>query len=769
MIIFYALSLLIGTILFAQRSTLYLTSIEWLGVFIIIFFCIWFYRKYRHAVIISAFVLLGFLWSNLYSYHNITSRVMPKYLDKETSITGVISSLVGKSEHKSGFLFDTDKPFSARLKLNWYGENIPILEPGDRWQLNVKLKANNGFQNEVGFDYETWLFLNKIDATGYVRSVKHSEQNYYLGASNQQILTQIRGKMQNILTPYLELLDYGGIIYALISGHRARIKKEHWQTFIKTNTTHLSVVSGLHIGLISGFMFLLASMLYRLCHQCCLKIPAPIFASYVGLVSALIYALIAGFSIATQRAFVMAAVVFISIIFRKHYGIWQLYAIALITVLVINPLSTLAVGFWLSFIAVALILYGIRRYQNRHKYVRTANIQLLISVVMMPLIFWFFSAGSLISFISNFVAIPVISLITTPISLLGAFFAVAHLEILAKGLFFIANQSLIYLYIVLDFLEDFHLFGLNHYYHYYIKSFPQLLLMFVFALILFLPQGLKLRRFGFLLFLPFITSANQILLPTGAFVASILDSGQGLAIVVRTQNHSLVFDTGFKTHSGFNISDSVIIPYLHKYGRTHLDKVIISHNNYDHIGGLEALQNGIKINELITSGKTKIEQANICRKGDSWNWDGVSFSFLHPDKIKLFRGENNNSCVLKIDNGKYSILLTGDIEKQAEKYLLKNQKEMLKSDVLLVAHHGSKTSSTDEFIEAASPSIAVISSGYRNRFHHPENEVVKRYKARSIKILNTQCDGQINLKIARNLTISTQRKINQRFWLRTCS
>ena len=768
MIIFYALSFLIGSVLFVQKSTLYLTSIEWLTIFAVTFFCIWFYRKYRRAVTVCAFILLGFLWSNLYSYHNIASKVTPEYLDKEVIVTGVISSLVRKYEYKSSFLFDTDKPFSSRLKLNWYGEEVPILESGGRWQLNVKLKANNGFQNEVGFDYETWLFLNKIDATGYVRSTKHSEKNRYLGASNQQILTQVRGRIQSILAPYLDLLDYGGVIYALISGHRAHIKKEHFQTFIKTNTTHLSVVSGLHIGLISGFMFLLASMLYRLCHQCCLKMPAPIFASYVGLVSALTYALIAGFSIATQRAFIMAAVVFISIILKKHYDIWQLYAVALIAVLIINPLSTLAVGFWLSFIAVALILYGIRRYQNHHKYMQTIHIQLLISIVMMPLLFWFFGAGSFISFISNFVAIPVFSLVTTPLSLLGAFFAVVHLEMLAKGVFFIANQSLAYLYVVLDFLVDFHLFEFNHYHRYYIKSLPQLLLMLILALVLFLPSGLKLRRFGFLLFLPLITVAHQTL-PTGAFIATILDSGQGLAIVVRTRNHSLVFDSGLKTRSGFNIGDTIIIPYLYNNGYSHLDKVVISHDNQDHVGGLEALQNGIKINEIITSDKSKIKQANICRKGDSWLWDDVLFSFLHPDKIKLFRGKNNNSCVLKIDNGKYSILLTGDIEKQAEKYLLENQKEMLKSDILLVAHHGSNTSSTDEFIEAVSPSIAVISSGYRNRFHHPRKEVVKRYKARSIKILNTKCDGQIDLKVAENLKVSTWRKNNRRFWLRTCS
>jgi Predicted membrane metal-binding protein len=246
-------------------------------------------------------------------------------------------------------------PFKARLKLSWYGNNHSKLNTGDTWQLLVKLKRNNGYQNLGGFDYEKWLFYKQIDATGYVKS---SESNQLLVQNQSPSIDQLRQDIRSFLRPSLKDLSFGGVINALIIGDRSFITEHHWKLFQSTNTTHLSVISGLHIGLISGLVFLLATFIWRQCNLCSVRIPAKIVGSYFGIISALVYALIAGFSIPTGRAFIMASVVFISIILRRHHNVWQLYGIALLLTLVTNPASVFSVGFWLSFYVVAIIIYG---------------------------------------------------------------------------------------------------------------------------------------------------------------------------------------------------------------------------------------------------------------------------------------------------------------------------------------------------------------------------------------------------------------------------
>ena len=383
--IFYAISFLIGIVIFSEKNSLFLTNLEIIiGYFIIIvlifiitkittitrenysqkneYFVV---KKYKITATLLFFFILGFLWNYIYSYNVLVSKVEKKYLDKPIVVVGTVVSLVTVKNSKTNFLLQTTSPFDAKLKLNWYHKNtkIPNIKTGDIWQLRVKLKENNGLKNKAGFDYERALFLNAIDATGYVRIsndlTSSSSYNKFLRHDNNHILAQIRQKIKFILLPFLNDLNTGGIIYALISGQRTDIKDEQWQKFQKTNTSHLTVVSGLHIGIIGGIMFYLALIIYKLCTKCCLRMPAQIFASYIGIISTLFYALLAGFSVSTQRAFIMASIVFLSIILRKKFLTWHLYSYALFAVLLINPLSVLSIGFWLSFIAVALILYGI--------------------------------------------------------------------------------------------------------------------------------------------------------------------------------------------------------------------------------------------------------------------------------------------------------------------------------------------------------------------------------------------------------------------------
>jgi len=757
----FALNFLLGISVFSFKNTLEISNSEW-GVIVGVFLAILaLFIRHKLLALNGLIFLLGFAWMSWFSTQNLNTHVDDIYLNKPILVSGVISDLPEISSDKTKFIFSTYSPFKSQLKLSWYGKNRPDIHTGDAWQLQLKLKRNNGYQNLGGFDYEQWLFYKKIDATGYVRSSKY---NRLVQEKKSNSIDQFRQNLRYSLQPFLQSLDFGGVINALIIGDRSFIKESHWLLFMNTNTTHLSVISGLHIGLISGFVFLLAQFFWRRCQYCCKRIPAQVLAAYFGLLSAFLYALIAGFSIPTSRAFIMAGVVFMSLILRRHHNIWQLYGLALILVLAINPLSIFSIGFWLSFYVVGIIIYGVKQHQDKSWLFRLFYIQLLISVATLPLISWFFASGSLFSPIANIVAIPVFSFIVTPLSLIGALLSLSGLSYLAEITFEVANQALIGLSYFLALLQQ---FDFNQWHYTQTQAID--LILFVLAVFIVLsPRGLKLRLLSIpMLALMFFSPQPKIIKNTAA--VTILDVGQGLSHVVQTQNHTLLFDTGAHYPSGFNLGESVISPFLKAKHINTLDKVIISHADNDHIGGLSDILQTFTVKDILTSTPEKIIRASTrCYAGQKWLWDGVLFEILNPIQNTQFKG-NNASCVLKISTKKYSILLSADIEKKAEKQLVKSQLEKLNSDILISPHHGSKTSSTQIFLDAVSPSTVIVSSGYKNRFNHPAQQIVDRYKANNIKMITSNCAGQISIVLGDKINITEYRKNYARYYMRQCS
>jgi len=756
----YALNFLLGIVVFSLKNTTQITSFEW-GLFLVLilsFFAL--FKRHKPLSFNIAVFLLGFAWMSLFSNQIINAQVPNIHLNKPLLVQGKISQLPEQTHKKTKFIFEAQTPFKGRLKLSWYGTNYPPLKTGDTWQLLVKLKRNNGYQNLGGFDYEKWLFYKQINATGYVRS---SDSNHRLEENQTLSIDQLRQETRRSLRVFLKDLNFGGVINALIIGDRSFITDSHWELFQSTNTTHLSVISGLHIGLISGLVFLLTAFIWKRCAPCTLRIPAQVMGSYFGILSALLYALIAGFSIPTGRAFIMASVVFISIILRRHHNVWQLYGIALLLTLMVNPVSIFSVGFWLSFYVVAVIIYGAGQHRDKSWIYRLIYIQLLITLSTIPLIAWFFNTGSILSPIANLVAIPVFSFITTPLSLIGALFALSNLTYLAEISFEISSQSLIALSYLLDYLKNFS-FNLWH----YTQSSSVDLILFISAIfIAILPKELKLRRLSLLILVLTLFSPTPKLSNNSALI-TVLDIGQGLSTLVQTRNHILLFDTGAAYPSGFNMGNSVINPYLKTKQIKYLDKIIISHGDNDHIGGLKSVLGEFNALEILTSVPDKITQTALrCNSGQTWQWDGVLFEILNPSENANFKG-NNASCVLKVSTRKYSILLTGDIEKKAEKYLVKTHKNKLDSTIMLSPHHGSKTSSTTAFLNAVSPDIIIISSGFKNRFNHPAKTITDRYNDHNIQSINTNCAGQIEIGLADEITISKYRKKHQRFYMRQC-
>ncbi|MDC9726550.1 MAG: DNA internalization-related competence protein ComEC/Rec2 [Candidatus Thioglobus sp.] len=757
--LFFALNFLFGILLFSVKNTLVFSSTE-IGTFLALLLVVLLtFRRQKSLAINLLFFIAGFSWMGLFSTQLLNNGIDEKHFNTPIMVTGTIADLPQEKPEKTQFTFNVSKPYQGKIKLTWYGQPPSQLKSGDQWQLLIKIKHNNGYQNEGGFDYEQWLFYQQFDATGYV---KRNDNNQLLVSDKATSINTLRQYIREHLSEYLSTLEFSGVINALIIGDRSLISSDQWEMFKQTNTTHLSVISGLHIGLISGFVFLLVSFLWRHCYRCSLTIPASVIGAYFGLISALVYALIAGFSIPTQRAFIMAGVVFLSVIFRRSHNIWQLYGLALLLVLISNPLSVFSIGFWLSFYVVGVIVYGVKQHQDKHWLFRLLYIQLLISIATLPLIAWFFSSGSLLSPIANLVAIPVFSFVTTPFSLLGAIFSFAQLETLSQFIFSIANLSLVYLSILLNNLQSFE-FNLWHYTP--ASSFSLLWLIFA-VFIALLPKSLKLRKLAYLILLLIWLQPSKPL-ATGEVMVTTLDVGQGLSQVIRTKNHVLIFDTGAHYRSGFNMGEAVILPYLRTKRINNIDSIIISHGDNDHIGGLDSLQEKLSIDQILSSVTDQITHANVkdCNSAPPWQWDGVNFKMLNL--AHNFTG-NNASCVLKISNAHFSVLLTGDIEKTAERHLINIWGSELQSDVLISPHHGSKTSSSELFLSTVKPAKVIISSGYKNRFNHPATKIIKRYQQHNIEPINTACAGQIDLKLSDQLSVKRYRKVNQRYYWRQC-
>lgn len=764
----YAISFLFGIGVFSLKNTPQINLIEWVVIFTLLLTIFTTFKHYKSFCLSLSIMLLGFAWMGFASTQVIDSKIQDNYLNKPIVVKGEIVELPKINTQGTQFIFKATTPFEGRLKLSWYSNTnnkskanqMPNLHVGDTWQLRLKLKQNNGYQNLGSFNYERWLFYKRINATGYVRN---SNDNQRINTKTFSI-NQLRQTIRDSLLDVLEKKEFGGVINALIIGDRSLIPDKQWSLFKSTNTTHLSVISGLHIGLISGLVFFLIQFLWRRCSRLTLIAPAQVIGAYFGFVSAFLYALIAGFSIPTTRAFIMASVVFISIILRRHHNIWQLYAVALLLVLINDPLSIFSVGFWLSFYVVAIIIYGAKQQQEKSWLYRLIYIQILVSFASVPLTIWFFSSVSLLSPIANLIAIPIFSFITIPLSLIGALWFFGDFIDLSEISFSIANWSLLQLSTVLEQLQ---MLNFNQW-HYTQTSWIDLVVFVLLVLIAIAPKALKLRYLS-LLGLALMLFAPQASMDNNSMRMTVLDVGQGLASVIQTKNHTLLFDTGAQYSSGFNLGQSVVTPYLRAKGIQYLDKLIISHGDNDHMGGLDSILENFTVSEILASTPEKIKTKTLaCQAGQHWQWDGVRFEILNPDKNTNFKN-NNTSCVLKISNNKHSILFTGDIEREAEHHLVKNYKEKLKSIIMIAPHHGSKTSSTQAFLEAISPSFIVVSSGFKNRFQHPAKSVIQRYQDNNIKILNTACSGEIEFFLDDVVNIKEYRKTFARYYMRQCN
>jgi ComEC/Rec2-related protein len=450
------------------------------------------------------------------------------------------------------------------------------------------------------------------------------------------------------------------------------------------------VISGSHIGLIAGLFYFLVLKLWAWTGW--LKQSPHRVAAVSALLVAIFYSGLAGFSVPTQRSVVMLAIAMAAIILQRNSRPFNTLSIALFAVLIFDPLAVLAAGFWLSFLAVSLIVYAVSERLGKLGHIWGAiKIHWVTSLGLSPLLLLFFQQVSFIAPLANLVAVPIISLLVVPLSLLAVIVLFIS-PTLADKLFYCVDIVLQGLWWLLAYLAEIPLASINH----APPSYWALLFAVPGVLVLLAPVGIPARWLGLAMFLPLVfTDAKRPEL--GDIDMTLLDVGQGLSAVVQTAHHVLVYDTGAKFSEQSDMGQSVLLPFLRTQGITKIDSLIISHGDNDHIGGAMSLMHGMETEKVVTSVPQQLsEYAPIeCTAGQTWRWDEVEFTMLGPQQV--FASDNDNSCVLKIQSKHGAVLLTGDIEAAAESRLVETYGEALKADVLVAPHHGSKTSSTIGF------------------------------------------------------------------------
>jgi competence protein ComEC len=572
-----------------------------------------------------------------------------------------------------------------------------------------------------------------------------------------------RSRIQNALPGRPE----SGVLAALAIGDQQAIGAAQWAVFTRTGVNHLMSISGLHITMVSGLVF--GAVLwgwrriggaYRY-FDALRRVPAQKAAAAAGLVAALLYALISGFGVPAQRTVYMLACVALALLAGRAGAPSAVLACAAVAVLALDPWAILAPGFWLSFGAVALILYiEVGRLARPGWLLGWTRVQWAVTLGLAPIAIAVFQQVSLVSPLANAVAIPVVSLAVVPLTLVGLLLPTDALLQLAGKLMSWCEALLVYLSAVPDAVWVQH-------------APPRWALPVAAAGVLWLlaPRGFPARWLGLAGFVPLLLVGRTAPAPGEAWV-DVLDVGQGLAVVVRTADHALLYDAGPAFSRDADSGSRIVVPHLRASGVERLDGFVVTHDDIDHTGGMRSVLEALPVGWVASSLATQDPRltgtrTRRCEAGERWQWDGVVFAVLHPQAADYNRpggNDNDRSCVLRIETAGASLLLTGDIERGAERALIEHLGLALRSDVLVAPHHGSNTSSTDEFLAQVQPRLALFTVGYRNRFGHPAPEVVARYARQGIETYRSDADGALLLRLGTAHELAAWRRERPRYW-----
>lgn len=710
---------------------------------------------------------LGFSWALLTAHYRIY-HTLPRVLEGQILIaTGVVTSMPMYYPHQLRFDFLikelTSKtaihyPLRVRLSSYRYRSSTRLsIKKGDVWQFAIRLKRPRAFWSEGSFDYEAALFQQNIQATGYI--INRIPAHLIKASSVYYFIDHLRESLTHNIQKTLKNYPLKGLISALSTGVRYEITDAQWQVMRKTGTNHLFAISGLHLTFIVGIIYFLTRFFWCRIPNAALVFPASQVAALLTGLFAIVYAVLSGFALPIQRALFMLLVFLWVSLLRRNLSLGYTFHCALLIILVYAPFSILSASFWLSFTAVAFILYSALGRLKAKGWRTWGRTQWSVGCGLIPISLLFFHQISWISFVANIIAIPLIGFIILPLALLGNF---TMLLLPSRGaiVLVLTERLLELLWQLLSYLSTLQWAQ----YTTFITT-PWILVSSMLGLLLLLaPQGFPARFLSVIYLLPlFFWKSDGP--KNGEVWFSLLDVGQGLATVIRTQHHTLIYDTG--PNRTFDAGSVVLLPYLQKMGIQKLDMLMVSHGDNDHIGGAYSLLEQMPVAHIVSSIPKKFlpRQAEFCHK-KTWQWDKVNFEVMYPTSNTIYLG-NDSSCVLKVSSGQYSILLVGDIEAMAENYLINHMSDRLASTILVVPHHGSKTSSSITFLNKVQPSFALFSTGYRNQFKFPHSIVLKRYQRLHSILYDTAVDGTIAIKLNpnfNNIQVETYRQRFHRFW-----
>ncbi|QKJ67052.1 DNA internalization-related competence protein ComEC/Rec2 [Deefgea piscis] len=722
-----------------------------------LWFCLKRFNQHRALQWLVLLVLafsLGFAWATWRAQIRMAQRIPVDLVGQTVWMSGFIADLPQESRYGPRFIFTPD----ADPKRAWAVDRIQVnakggpFGAGERWRLQLKLKPIHGVVNAAGFDLEAWFLQQNIAA---IASMKSAER--LAGFSAQAAVLRIRAALRQRIEHALQDAPYQGVIVALTIGDQAGIPKPQWQRFALTGITHLISISGLHITMLAamGMAFVLYG--WRRSAYLTQRLAAQRAALIAGVLIALMYSVLAGMSVPTQRTVLMLLVSACCLWRARPMAISAIWASALAVVVLFDPFAVLSVGFWLSFLAVAYLLWmGANRIGRKPAWRLWLSTQWAATLASLPILVLVFGQVPLLSPLANALAIPLVSVLITPLALLGLLDPTGTLLRWAEGLFAILDRGL-------QWILTWPWPALE------ISSPPMGILpvaMLGVALLL-LPRGIPARWLGWLMLLP-LFFMPQPKLDDGQFKLQVLDVDQGLSVLVQTRQHALLFDTGREANA-----ERVILPVLRQAGITRLDTLLLSHNDNDHIGGAPILLGqgdrlafpmGLILHSLpedlpILSSKVAKQR---CQTGQRWRWDGVDFEvlWLHPNYAA--NNDNARGCVLRIHNRWHSALIPADISRLEEGELL--AAGLTSTEIVIAPHHGSKSASSDAFIQALQPQYAVFSAGFMNQFRHPHPDVQQRYAAAGARLLRTDQSGSLQFTVGELIKLQEQRAIAPRYW-----
>ena len=720
-------------------------------------------RQIIHAQLDSkSFVIQGFI------------DELPRVSDKSVQFGfQVMHWETAYSKHKQDI---SDEHFPRRISL-LYPSKVSDQEfkPGQYWELRVKLKQIHGLKNPHGFDVEEWMYIQNYDAQGVIqkggtRLLESKHQDFK--TTFELLRFYIRQKIQNSLG---KDAPYAGVISALVIGDQQMIHADDWKVFAQTGIGHLISISGLHVTMLAGFGAWLNLMLVKQTRLIYWQ-PAQYMASCIGFLTAFMYTWLAGFQIPAQRTTFMVGIAAVGMHLGRRLHTMDIWFWALFLVLTCNPWAVYSPGFWLSFGAVLAMIFALPQNQQqvididllfiaklKKSFGEAARVQAVVTIALIPLTLYWFYQISLISPIANAIAIPVVSFLVTPFAMLGAFLPWFFGDVFL----WIAHTIFSLLMILIRPLSQWDWSSIS-------GAKPpgwHLLLSFTGIVICIRPgiliKSWKSRIFGLMICLTLFIPKEYLpgRVPYGEVEMTVWDIGQGNAVLIQTNSHSLLFDTGPISFGKFDPGEKIIIPHLKAQGIRRVDQLVISHQDADHIGGLRHLLENFPIQNALGSispdhqaqkffSKNKVFLEK-CQVGQFWHWDGIDFYVWHPELEQDAKSQykntkpNDMSCVIEVRHAHHSIWLTGDVEKNAERTIIERLiedqaqlQEIKKRNLILMApHHGSKTSSTPIFLDFLNPESAFSQTGYKNRYQHPHPDIVKRYLDLDIDLLDTVKTG----------------------------